>query len=187
MSKVGRKPIIVPKEVKVNIESAPQGWRVSVQGAKGSLTHTVEKDFNVSFSNQELVVAPNTEHPSGEQKARWGLHRSLLHNMVLGVTSGFEKRLEIEGIGFKATVIGNKLVLNIGFSHPVELTMPHGIEAKVEKNVIIISGINKHLVGQVAADIRAQKPPEPYKGKGIKYKDEVITRKAGKKAATSTG
>lgn len=187
MSKVGKKPIIVPTGVDIAIAPEGHALRVTANGPKGSLSHVIEKDFSVQFENRELVVAPAREIMTGEQKARFGLHRALLSNVVQGVVSGFEKRLEIEGIGYKASVSGDKIVLHVGFSHPVEVELPKGIEAKVEKNIIIISGIDKYLVGQVAADIRSQKPPEPYKGKGIRYKDEVVVRKSGKKAAGATG
>ncbi len=114
--------------------------------------------------------------------ALWGTIRMLINNMIIGVSKGFEKRLIFEGVGFRASVSGNKLILNLGFSHPVEIEKPKGIEFKVEKNTIIISGADKNLVGQTAANIRAIRKPEPYKGKGIRYEDEIIRRKAGKKA-----
>jgi len=117
--------------------------------------------------------------------ALWGLSRAILANLVKGVTEGYEKKLEIEGVGFRAAVQGNKLVMSLGFSHPVEIEAPPGIDFKVEKNVITVSGIDKELVGQVSADIRSRKKPEPYKGKGIRYQGEVIKIKAGKKAVSS--
>lgn len=187
MSKVGKKPIIVPSGVEVKTEQQPEGVVVSVRGPKGVLSHLVDKDFIVSFENNQIIIAPKSKVISVRQKALWGLYRALLQNIVVGVTGGFEKRLDIEGIGYKAVVQGSKLVLNIGLSHPVEMEMPKGVDVKVEKNTIIISGIDKYLVGQVAADVRSHKPPEPYKGKGIRYKNEVVVRKAGKKAAGATG
>jgi len=130
--------------------------------------------------NMELSIKPIKE--SKDKSALWGLFRSLIFNMIKGVTEGFEKKLEVNGVGFRVAVQDNKLVLNLGFSHPIEIKTPEGISFEVEKNIITVSGIDKQMVGQVAANIREQKKPEPYKGKGIRYIDEIIRRKAGKKA-----
>ena len=152
-----------------------------------------EPEFRESCNNACVQIAQEVE-AIGEQEvenldknisAFWGLHRALLNNALSGVTVGFEKKLELVGVGFKVSIQGNKLILNVGFSHSVEVEIPDKLEVKIEKNIISISGIDKRLVGQTAADIRAVKPPEPYKGKGIKYIDEIIRRKAGKKAVAS--
>jgi len=128
-----------------------------------------------------LIVSPRIENDRSS-KALWGLSRSLLFNMVKGVTDGYEKRLEVNGVGYKVVLEKNKIILNVGYSHPVEFILPENVEAKIEKNVIILSSLDKQLLGQVAANIRKIRKPEPYKGKGIKYLDEVIRRKAGKAA-----
>lgn len=175
MSRIGKKPILIPKEVEVKIN----GQSVLVKGVKGALTLALHPKIKAEVKDQEIiVVVARTEDK--EEKSLWGLFRSLINNMVEGVTKGFSKQLEINGIGFKAAVSGRKLILNVGYSHPVEYEIPQDIEIKAEKNIIIISGIDKQKVGQVAAEIRAVKKPEPYKGKGIKYAGEVIRRKAGK-------
>ncbi|MDZ4221613.1 MAG: 50S ribosomal protein L6, partial [Patescibacteria group bacterium] len=152
---------------------------VSVTGPKGSLTVPMPPKATVAEKEGSLVVSvPNPE--SGRDAAFWGLTRSLVANAVLGVTQGFEKKLEVNGVGYKVQSKGRELVLNVGYSHPVAFALPEGIEALVEGNVITISGIDKQLVGEIAANIRKIRKPEPYKGKGIKYSDEVIRRKEGK-------
>lgn len=175
MSRIGKKPIIIPSTVKVELN----GQKAKVTGPKGSLEQVFHPKVLIEQSDNQIVI--NMTNPEDVfEKSLWGLSRSLLFNMVEGVVNGFSKQLEINGVGFKAVVNGKKLVLNLGFSHPIEYSIPEGIEIKVEKNQVTISGIDKQRVGQIAAEIRALKKPEPYKGKGIKYSDEVIRRKAGK-------
>jgi large subunit ribosomal protein L6 len=175
MSRIGKKPIIIPSGVSVEIS----GQKVIVKGPKGSLEQIIHETAKASLIDNQLLVTVNDEN-NVKERALWGLTRSLLANLVIGVTVGFQKSLEINGVGFKATTSGQTLVLNLGFSHPVNFPIPKGITITVEKNVITVSGIDCQQVGQVAAEIRALKKPEPYKGKGIKYSDEIIRRKAGK-------
>lgn len=181
MSRIGKKPINIPEKVEIKIEND----RIIVKGPKGELSQPLPDRIKAVIEDSEqgkiLKIAP--EKKNKEIAALWGLSRALVFNMIKGVTEGFEKQLQIEGVGFRAVVQGSKLVLSLGLSHPVEMEAPKGIEFKVEKNIITISGIDKQLVGQVAAKIRDFKKPEPYKGKGIRYVGEVIRRKAGKKAA----
>lgn len=152
--------------------------KVSVKGPKGNLELDLPIGVFVKQEGSEIIVSPDTTND--QSPAMWGLVRTLIQNLITGVTAGFEKKLEINGVGFKAAMQGTNLVLNVGFSHQVNFAVPKGIEIKVEKNVISVSGIDKYLVGQTAANIRKIKKPEPYKGKGIKYSDEVIIRKEGK-------
>lgn len=178
MSRIGKKDIIIPNGVEVTITNDI----VTVKGVKGELTQTLHP--NVKVEKNENIINVTVKNPELKfDKSLWGLFGSLISNMIVGVTEGYEKKLEVNGVGFKVALSGNKLVLNVGFSHPVEFELPKGIEAKVEKNLITLNGIDKKLVGQVAADIRKIRKPEPYKGKGIKYEDEVIIRKVGKAAA----
>jgi large subunit ribosomal protein L6 len=177
MSRIGRKPIAVPEAV--SVEVAP--GRVAIKGPKGALEQTVSPDMPVEQSDGELLVRRPTDR--GEHRALHGLTRSLLANMVEGVTQGFEKRLEIQGVGYRAALKGKKLEMALGFSHPVSIEAPEGIEFEVpQPTEIVVRGIDKQLVGQVAADIRKRRPPEPYKGKGIRYRDEHVMRKVGKRA-----
>ncbi|MCX6785299.1 MAG: 50S ribosomal protein L6 [Candidatus Komeilibacteria bacterium] len=175
MSRIGKKPINIPAGVNVTIA----GNSVTVKGPKGELTQVIHPLIKLEQAGDELNVLVGKPEDK-QQKSLWGLSRTLINNMVLGVTAGFSKKLEINGIGFKAAVTGDKLLLNVGFSHAVNYEIPRGIQISVDKNLIIVSGIAKQQVGQAAAEIRAIKKPEPYKGKGIKYLDEVIRRKAGK-------
>jgi len=177
MSRVGKKPIQVPDGVQVNLEDQ----LVKVKGPKGELEQQLHPLVKVELKDNQIMVTIDDENDNNA-KALWGLFRSLINNMIVGVIQGFSKQLEINGVGYRASLSGNKLVLNVGYSHPVEFELPDGIEAKVEQNVVTISGINKQLVGEVAANIRKIRKPEPYKGKGIKYIDEVIRRKVGKAA-----
>jgi len=178
MSRIGKKPIPVPQAVKVAVE----GQTVRVEGPKGALSHAVPASLTVGFEDGQLLVARRAEHRT--VKALHGLTRSLLANMVHGVKEGFEKKLEIVGIGYRAQLQGKNLVLAVGYSHPVVFSLPDGIQAEVERQVLItLRGFDKALVGQVAAKLRALRPPDPYKGKGIKYADEVIRRKVGKAGA----
>ena len=181
MSKIGKKIIEVPSGVTVVIESG----LVKVKGPKGELEYKIPRELKVTFMENKMAVLPIAK--SKRTPALWGTIRAVIANMISGVTNGFEKKLEIEGIGFKAQTQGNDLVFNLGFSHQIVFKVPDGIKADVLKNTITISGISKELVGQTAADIRALKKPEPYKGKGIRYAGEVIKRKVGKKVAGTTG
>ncbi len=177
MSRVGKKPIVIPDGVTVTVD----GQHVAVKGPKGELSQTVLPMVTVTVADGQatVMVADTTDQ---QQVAYWGLFRKLVANMVEGVTDGFEKKLEVNGVGYKVALQGNGLLLNLGYSHPIEFPLPDGISANVEGNVITISGIDKALVGEVAANIRKLRKPEPYKGKGIKYSDEQIRRKAGKAA-----
>jgi len=179
VSRVGEKPIILPEGVKVQIE----GNIFTVEGPKGRLTGKVPPGMKVEVKEQEIIV----KRPSSAKfhKSLHGLSRTLLANMIKGVSKGFQKSLEIIGVGYKANLKGDKLILSLGLSHPVEFPVPKGIEIKVEKGTqITVSGADKGLVGEIASDIRALKLPEPYKGKGIRYKGEYIKRKVGKAAVT---
>jgi large subunit ribosomal protein L6 len=177
MSRIGRKPVDVPDAVTVSI--AP--GNIAVKGPKGELTQTFSQDMAVSQEDGTILVARPTDR--GEHRALHGLTRSLIANMVEGVTDGFEKRLEIQGVGYRAALKGKNLELALGFSHPVSIEAPDGIEFEVpQQTEIIVRGIDKQLVGQVAADIRKRRPPEPYKGKGIRYRGEQVLRKVGKRA-----
>ncbi|HEY2053608.1 MAG TPA: 50S ribosomal protein L6 [Solirubrobacterales bacterium] len=177
MSRIGRKPVAVPDAVTVTL--AP--GNIAVKGPKGELTQTYSQDMTVSQEEGTILVARPTDR--GEHRALHGLTRSLIANMVEGVTDGFEKRLEIQGVGYRAALKGKNLELALGFSHPVSIEAPEGIEFEVpQPTEIIVRGIDKQLVGQVAADIRKRRPPEPYKGKGIRYRGEQVLRKVGKRA-----
>ena len=179
MSRVGKKPIDIPQGVEVKINVLETGIQINVKGPKGSLEFILPKGVTIEEKdNQIIFTVQNPE--SGSDKALWGLTRSLVNNAVVGVTEGFSKELEINGVGFKVALEGKKLVLNVGFSHQVNYPIPETVTAEVEKNIIKLSSIDKQLLGQVAAEIRSIKKPEPYKGKGIKYVDEQIRRKAGK-------
>jgi large subunit ribosomal protein L6 len=180
MSRIGKKPIEIPNGVEAKVSKNDlEVFEVAVKGPKGNLLVTVPEGVAVEQADNQLIFKVKNEESKGD-KAIWGLSRTLVNNAVLGVTEGFSKTLEINGVGFKVALQGKKLVLNVGFSHPVEFDVPEGIVIEVEKNQIKVSGISKQLVGQTAAEIRAIKKPEPYKGKGIKYIDEQIRRKAGK-------
>lgn len=181
MSRVGKKPIEIPKDIEVQIA----GEKVLVKGPKGELSKKVRPEIKVELKEGKIFVVPQLE--TKKTKAFWGLTRALLLNMIKGVAEGYEKKLEIEGVGFRAHLEGLDLVLDVGFSHPVKLATPAGIKFSIEKQIITISGADKELVGQMAAKIRKVKPPEPYKGKGIKYLGEQIRRKVGKKVVTTTG
>ena len=175
MSRIGRMPIAVPAGVTVDIA---ENNHVTVKGPKGTLERTLPSEMDIKLEGSELIVTrPNDLK---KMKSLHGLTRTLLNNMVVGVTEGYAKVLEVNGVGYRASKSGNKLTLNLGYSHPVEMIDPEGLEAVVEDNKITVKGIDKEKVGQYAAEIRAKRAPEPYKGKGIKYADEVIRRKVGK-------
>ena len=176
MSRIGRKPIPVPAGVKVE----QTGAVVSVTGPKGTLSQVLMPGLKLVQGENELTLTQTEVTP--ETQKSYGLMRTLIANMVIGVSAGFERRLEINGVGFRAAVSGNVITLSLGFSHPVIFTLPDGVTAVMEKNQIVINGFDKQLVGQVAANLRTLKKPEPYKGKGIKYIEEHIKRKAGKTA-----
>jgi len=179
VSRIGRLPVPVPDGVQVEIK----GSHVRVKGPKGELAHTFPAAMKITYVPEEKVI--KVERPSDERQHRaWhGMTRALINNMVLGVTQGFEKVLEIVGVGYRAEVKGKNLVLHVGYSHPVEIVPPEGITFEVEGNTRIrVKGIDKQKVGQVAADVRKVRPPEPYKGKGIRYLGEQVRRKAGKTA-----
>lgn len=176
MSRIGRAPVIIPKGVDVNID----GLTVRVKGPKGELTRTFTADMEIAMEDGMIVV----RRPSDEahHRALHGMTRALINNMVVGVSTGFEKILEVNGVGYRAEMNGQNLVLNVGYSHPVTIEPPSGIsfDVDVRTRQIKVMGANKETVGQIAANIRMVRPPEPYKGKGIKYLDEKIRRKAGK-------
>ncbi|SEG07187.1 large subunit ribosomal protein L6 [Caloramator fervidus] len=176
MSRIGRLPVVIPQGVTVTVSDNNE---VTVKGPKGTLTKQMSKKVNIAVEDGKVIVTrPDDEK---ETKALHGLTRSLIKNMVIGVTEGYQKTLELVGVGYRAAKQGKKLVLNVGYSHPVEIEPVEGIEFEVPAaNQIVVKGIDKELVGQVAARIRSVREPEPYKGKGIKYIDEVIRRKEGK-------
>ena len=175
MSRIGKMPIAIPAGVTVDVA---ENNTITVKGPKGTLTRVLSPDMEIKLEGAEVVV--NRPNDLKRSKSLHGLTRTLIHNMVVGVTQGYEKVLEINGVGYKAAKEGKKLVLNLGYSHPVNMTDPDGIESTVDNNRIVVKGIDKEKVGQYAAEIRDKRRPEPYKGKGIKYVDEVIRRKAGK-------
>jgi len=173
MSRIGKKPIDVPQGVEITIN----GSDITVKGPKGTLSRTIDSHITASLENNVLTV--NRE--SDDYKALHGLTRTLISNMITGVTAGYEKKLEIAGVGYRAAKQGNKLVLTLGYSHPVEFEDSEDVKIEVpDQNTILVKGIDNQKVGQIAANIRAKKPPEPYKGKGIKYEGERIIRKEGK-------
>jgi len=177
MSRIGRKPISVPESV--TVELAP--GRVAVKGPKGELEQSLATEMTIAQDDGAITVARPTDR--GEHRALHGLTRSLIANMVEGVVDGFEKKLEIQGVGYRAALKGKTLEMALGYSHPVAIEPPEGIEFEVpQPTEVIVRGIDKQLVGQVAADIRKRRPPEPYKGKGIRYRDEHVVRKVGKRA-----
>jgi large subunit ribosomal protein L6 len=181
MSRIGRKPIEIPKGVQISITKDS----VQVKGPKGTLSlkrhQAVEIKQTKDDEQKDVLVFERTGH-LGPERAAHGLMRALVGNMITGVTKGFEKQLEINGVGYKAEIKGPKIVLSLGYSHPIEYTLPEGVSAKVDKNLLILSGIDRQSLGGAAAKIRSFRPPEPYKGKGIKYVTETILRKAGKTA-----
>ncbi len=177
MSRIGRKPIPVPSGVTVTIE--PE--LVKVTGPKGELSERINRDITVTQDGDDLIVTRPTDR--GEHRALHGLTRSLVANMVEGVTNGYEKTLEIQGVGYRAALKGKNLEMALGYSHPVNIDAPEGVEFDVPMPTkIIVRGISKQAVGEIAANIRKQRPPEPYKGKGIRYEGEYVARKVGKRA-----
>ena len=176
MSRIGKRPVAIPSGVTAKVE----GQKVSVKGGKGELFFVVPDDVSVKFENNEVSVDPRNE--TKRARSLWGTARAQVNNLVTGVTKGFEKKLEINGVGYKAAVAGKNLQLSLGYSHDVSFPIPAGIVITTPRPVeILIGGIDRQQVGQVAAEIRALRGPEPYKGKGVKYSDEIIFRKEGKK------
>jgi len=177
MSRIGKQPIAVPDGVEVQVEIG----LVKVKGPKGELEERVSRDMTVKQEDGTVVVTRPSDR--GEHRALHGLTRSLINNMVEGVTEGFEKRLEIQGVGYRAQLQGNKLVMSLGYSHQVEINAPEGVDFEVPAPTqVVVRGISKQVVGEVAANVRKQRPPEPYKGKGIRYQGEYVARKVGKRA-----
>ena len=176
MSRIGKMPIAIPAGVTVGIA---ENNKVTVKGPKGTLERVLPSEMDIKMEGSEIVVSrPNDLK---KMKSLHGLTRTLINNMVIGVTEGYEKKLEVNGVGYRAQKQGKKLVLSLGYSHPVEMEDPEGLETVLDgQNIIVVKGIDKEKVGQYAAEIRAKRAPEPYKGKGIKYADEVIRRKVGK-------
>lgn len=180
MSRIGKKEIKIPEGVEIKIADN----LFTAKGPKGELS--LQLHPKIKLAKEENSLRVSVENPEiKREKSLWGTFGKLVYNVVFGVSKGYEKQLELKGVGYRASLSQNKLVLNVGFSHPVEFILPSGIEAKIEKNTIIISGIDKQLVGETAARIRRIRKPEPYKGTGIKYVDEIIRKKAGKKAISS--
>jgi len=182
MSRIGKMPVEIPQGVEVKAE----GRKVAVKGSKGELGFTLPEGISLKIEDGTILAERNSD--SKKTRALHGLVRAILHNLTIGVSQGFEKRLEINGVGYRAEGGGDRIKLLLGFSHPVEVKAPDGIKIEIDsdkKNILIVSGIDKQKVGQVAANIRKFRPPEPYKGKGIKYLGEHIVRKAGKKAGAA--
>jgi large subunit ribosomal protein L6 len=178
MSRIGKKPIIIPDGITATIVAD----EIIIKGAKGELKQKIHSLVIIAVKDKQIEIT--VQNPEDKkQRALWGLFASLIKNMIKGVKEGYEKKLEVVGVGFKVNLQGNKLILNVGFSHPVEFVLPAGITAVVEKNTITLTGINKQQIGEIAAQIRRIRKPEPYKGKGIKYSDEIIKKKVGKAAA----
>lgn len=177
MSRLGKLPIKLPDGTQAKIEND----FLIIKGPKGELREKINSKVRIDFKDKEIIVSVKNSKDK-QDKSLWGLFRSLINNMVTGVNEGFEKKLEINGVGYRAAAAGRKLTLTVGFSHPVEKEMPEGIDVSVEGSIITVSGADKQLVGEVAAQIRKVRQPEPYKGKGIKYVDEIVRRKAGKSA-----
>ncbi|MEI6463010.1 MAG: 50S ribosomal protein L6 [bacterium] len=182
MSRIGKKPVVIPAGVEIKTIEDKGEYKTQVKGPKGTLVVDMIGNITAKVDGTNLVVERKNETTSS--KALHGLYRSLIQNAVVGVTEGYTKQLEIQGIGYKAELSGNTLNLKVGYSHPIVVTAPEGIKFEVKDGVLItITGIDKQLVGQAAANIRSKREPEPYKGKGIRYKGEVVRRKAGKAAA----
>lgn len=185
MSRIGKKPIEIPQGVKAEVSNS----EIKISGPKGELKQVIHPEIKVEVGPKgypdKILVSPKSEL-SKKGRGLWGLYRALISNMVEGVSKGFEKKLEIEGVGFKANIEGDSLVLNLGFTNPVKIKKIEGVNFSVEKNVITISGSDKERVGHIAALIRKQKKAEPYKGKGIKYQGEKIRRKEGKKVVAGS-
>ena len=177
MSRIGKKPIPIPKDVKVDLK----GDLIFLRGPKGELSRKIHPDVTINLDNDQVVLSVDNEKK--ESKSLHGLFRALVNNMVTGVTKGFEKILTIVGVGYRAELSGRTATFHLGYSHPIIFELPEGIDAKIERTKITLSGIDKELLGMTAAKIRSFRKPEPYKGKGIRYADESVRRKAGKTGA----
>ena len=177
MSRIGKKPVSIPAGVQISLKDS----NLAVKGPKGELKRVLPEGVKVAVDKSSVTIT--RESDEGPIRARHGLVRALINNMVEGVTKGFERKLEINGVGYKAEVAGQKLTMSLGYSHPINFELPKGISAKVDKNLIVLSGVDRELLGQTAAKVRSFRPPEPYKGKGIKYIEEFIKRKVGKTGA----
>lgn len=180
MSRIGKKPIIIPPGVEVK----ESGGKVSIKGPKGALDFEHHSGVKIEIGGEEVVV--KNIGKTKDAPAIWGTTARIIANMIKGITEGYSKQLELNGVGYRMNLQGKKIVLALGFSHPVEVAIPEGIEVKIENNLITVSGIDKQKIGQFTADIRKLKPVEPYKGKGFRYTGEVVRRKEGKKAAAAT-
>ncbi|NRA58944.1 MAG: 50S ribosomal protein L6 [Phycisphaerales bacterium] len=181
MSRIGKKPISVPKGVTIGVD----GQTVRVEGPKGSLSHEVHPLVSVAWDEGEKTLSfavPEGKEGDREAKSLWGTTRSIVENNIVGVSQGYTKVLEVQGVGYTATVEGNRLKLVVGFANPIFKNIPQGVDVKVEKQTVTVTGFDKQAVGQFAAEVRATRKPEPYNGKGIKYADETIIRKEGKTA-----
>jgi len=185
MSKIGKNPIEIPKEVEVK----QIDHELKVLGPKGLTFQKINPEIKVDIKRGKILVSLKRDYSSSPKKIKslWGLYRTLINNAVIGVSKGFEKKLEIRGVGYKAKVQNDELVLNLGFSHPVKMKTPEGIDFSVDKNIIAVSGVDKEKVGRIAAKIRDIRSVEPYKGKGVRYLGEQVKRKEGKKAITAEG
>ena len=176
MSRVGKKPIEISDKIKITYSDRV----LTVAGEKGTLTRTIHPDVNLNIDDNALTVT--IDNMDKKTRSLWGMTRALIANMVTGVSQGFERALEINGIGYRAEISGKNILFNLGYSHPIDFPLPEGISANIDKNIIKLSGIDKALLGYTASTIRSLRPPEPYKGKGVKYAEEYIQRKAGKTA-----
>ncbi len=177
MSRIGKVPVTLPDKTECKVNGA----QVSVKGPKGQMEYTFTDNVKIELKDNTVIITPVDD--SKLSRSLWGTTRTLISNMVVGVSAGFERKLEINGVGYKAAVKGNIVEFNLGYSHPINYELPKGIAANVERNVVTLSGCNKELLGFVASKIRSFRPPEPYKGKGVKYVEERIIRKAGKSGA----
>jgi len=181
MSKIGKKPITLPNGVTIDVA----GSAVTVKGPKGTLVKHMAPGISVTVEGTNVLVTPTEENPSRDLGAQWGLWRALISNMILGVSEGWTETLIFQGVGYKAVLKGKDLELSLGYSHTIPVTAPEGITFEIDKTTIKVMGIDKEIVGHVASLIRSKRLPEPYKGSGIRYSDEIIKKKAGKKAATA--
>ncbi len=180
MSRLGKKPIVIPPGVEVKAS----GRKISVKGPKGTLDFEHHSEVKIEIGSEEVIV--KNIGKTKQAPAIWGTTARIIANMVKGVTEGYSKQLELNGVGYRMNLQGKKIILALGFSHPVEMAIPEGIEVKIENNIITVSGIDKQKVGQFTADVRKLKPVEPYKGKGFRYAGEIVRKKEGKKAAATT-
>jgi large subunit ribosomal protein L6 len=174
MSRIGKQPVVIPSDIEVKLEGSELVFK------KGGVHKTLDTKNNVSIKIENSSVVFESKGEDRQSKAFWGTYRALCNNIILGLTKGFEKKLEINGVGYRAAVSGKALELQLGYSHPIKYDIPDNVQISVEKNVITIAGSDKQQIGQIAANIRGFRPPEPYKGKGVKYTNETIIRKAGK-------